>query len=1204
MALEAVVTGIGKVLQKIFGSRNERLVRAHRQVAQQVTEWETRLESLSDEEIPAKTEEFRRRIAGGETLEQILPEAFALVRMAATRTIGLRPYDVQLIGGLVLNESNIAEMVTGEGKTLVAVLPNYLRALVGKVHLVTVNDYLVRVGTEWMRPVYEMLGLTVGCIQTPMGPSERIPEYECDITYGTNNEFGFDYLRDNMKTSAAEQAQGSLDFVIVDEVDSVLVDEARTPLIISGPAFESPRKFADADQLSRKLRRPKRFNVPDTAPDHDPDADFTVMEKEHQCSLTERGQKRAIELAGISSTAEFQQKGWDHLLNQALKAHYLYRLDKEYVVKDDEVIIVDEFTGRLMPGRQWSDGLHQAVEAKEGITIKEETQTLATITFQNFFRLYESLAGMTGTAITEAEEFYKIYKLDVVAIPTNRPLNRVSHPDTVFLTGKEKFKAIVDEVHEFSERGRPVLVGTIAIETSEMLSNQLMRSHGVEHEVLSARYHQKEAEIVAKAGHQHEDRRGARCGNVTIATNMAGRGTDIKLGDGVVYEKCHGPWDVSQQDRPDDIGNKCCINCPEYDGTCAHCFKPKLDPAFPAKGRNECRENPPCGLHIVGTERHESRRIDNQLRGRAGRQGDPGSSRFFLSLEDDLMRVFARDWVGGILRRLGMEEGMALEHGFLSRGIERAQRKVEEHNFSIRKNLIEYDEVMDSQRKVFYGRRQGILEAETLRPVVWDILVEALDKALDNLLRPEYAAECIAEWARRTLEVNVGAGRLQGRQASDIENYLKDRAADEARNRVAETIGDFTIEPEFDDAGPDTVAVEAAPEIDYRAMARWARDSLGTEVSDRDLQQMDLDDAIEQLQDAAVAHVQAIDCSMLTDYLDEDYPFRVLQELLQTKFDFHVPTSELRRQAEGDIRQWLLQRLAEVYDRKEHQYPIEHAIEDSLNPELGAGAFDYDRLAGWASWYYCTRVEAADLKRDTFDDVRDRLLEIADEAKASDALARTVHKGLVGYAETDDATLGERAVPAVREWAAEHLGVELTPEELADIPRSALEPMLVGRAIRARRGDMNALERYLLLQVHDTSWKDHLYAMDHLRSDVGLRGYAQKDPKMEYKREGLEMFEQMLDGIADKFTDLFFKARWVQREALNRIWSGQNATHEELTPAIAKFEQQREAALENLQQQSAERPKPIVRSQAKVGRNDPCPCGSGKKYKKCCGRNG
>jgi preprotein translocase subunit SecA len=1194
MALEGLTAAVGAVLRKVFGSRNDRLVRAYARIADESILWDEKFANFQDEDFPKKTEEFRQRLKAGETLGDILPEAFALVRLAAEQAIGLRPYKVQLIGGQVLADGKIAEMVTGEGKTLVSVLPNYLQALAGHAHLVTVNDYLVRRDALWMGPIYQKLGLTVGFIQTPMDPAERIPQYSCDLTYGTNNEFGFDYLRDNMKMSREEQVQGDLNFVIVDEVDSVLIDEARTPLIISGPAFESTQDYARADEVVRKLKA---------------GTDFEIKEKEHTCALNDRGVKKAEGLVGVGSFYIAGNMHWPHKIEQALRAHFLYRRDKEYVVQGDEVIIVDEFTGRLMPGRQWSDGLHQAVEAKEGIRIKEETQTLATITFQNFFRLYRRLAGMTGTAMTEAEEFNKIYKLETVAIPTNRPLDRVSHPDVVFMTVREKFKAIVDEIHEFSERGRPVLVGTISIENSEKLSNALSRSYGIEHEVLSAKHHQREAEIVAQAGQRHVDRAGKECGNVTIATNMAGRGTDIKLGAGVVYANCHGPWDVQRQSRPDDFGNKCCIFCPEYDGVCAHCFKPQKDPAFPKRGRTECREDPPCGLHIVGTERHESRRIDNQLRGRSGRQGDPGSSRFFLSLEDDLMRVFAKDWVTSVLKRLGMEEGMALEHNFLSRGIENAQKKVEEHNFHIRKNLLDYDEVMDKQRKVFYGRRQDILNAGSLRPTVWEILTENVQEMLDNLMGPDYRYDCVAEWARRTFEVTVKTSALRGRTVEDLDIYLKDRAIDDARSRVSETIGEFyessgDDDEEMESEEPSEVESEdEPPEVDYRGLTAWARDRLGVAVNERDLRNMSNEDIDTMLQEAAAKKVQETDCSAIKQYLDEDYPLQVLTAWLKTKFELQVAVEELRNRPAAEIEQRIMGYLTHLYDQKEREYPITYAIDRALNAHQVAGTFDFAGLARWASWYYAVPVTEEEVHLTNFEETRQHLLQVAERAEKEQALAAAIARGLARYLSSDEASATDHNLPAIRTWAAETLGVELRPDELRDLPRGKLAEMLLGRARAVRRMDMNNLERYLLLQVYDTSWKDHLYIMDHLKSGVGLRGYAQVDPKIEYKREGLKQFEQMLAGINEKFADLFFKARWVQREALNRIWSGQSAEHEELAPGMALFDEQKQAAMEALKQQTAEKPKPIVRTAARVGRNDPCPCGSGKKFKKCCGTN-
>ncbi|MCX5656427.1 MAG: preprotein translocase subunit SecA [Planctomycetota bacterium] len=847
MGLEVVTEYIGKAVAAVFGSRNQRLVRAYRQKVALVSAMELEMQALSDEQLLDRARQMRGRIAPavarldegfsredfddpklkgeyrerlGAILDPILPEAFAAAREAAKRTIwlgyeeappdyhpevqdrvrkamrgeaslidpatrkpielfglyGMRPYDAQIIGAMTLNDGRIAELATGEGKTLVASLAAYLNTLTGHpVHVVSVNDYLVRRDCNWNRPIFRRLGLTVGAIQANMDSPDRQVQYSCDITYGTNNEFGFDYLRDNMKISRAEQVQGELAYAIVDECDSVLVDEARTPLIISGPAFESTDKYARADAVARQLKAER---------------DFLVKEKEHQCPLTEEGTRRAEELIGAGSFYVAGNMDWPHLIDQSLRAHNLYRRDKEYVVKGDEVIIVDEFTGRLMPGRQWSDGLHQAVEAKERIRIKEETQTLATITLQNFFRMYKKLSGMTGTAMTEAAEFDKIYQLEVVAIPTNRPLSRIEHPDVVYRIDKEKYEALVEEIKEYHDRGRPVLVGTTSIENSERLSHMLERTYGIPHEVLNAKFHEKEAEIVAKAGQRYVGPDGKEMGNVTIATNMAGRGTDIKLGPGVVWTNCFGPWDVAKQVIPSDFGNKCCVGCHEYapKTRCAHCFKPKIDPDFPERGKNECVENPPCGLHVVGTERHEARRIDNQLRGRAGRQGDPGTSRFFLSLEDDLMRIFARDWVSGALQKLGMEEGMALEHRWLSRGIENAQKKVEERNFDIRKHLLEYDEVMDRQRKIFYGRRQNILESDDLRSFVWELLTDSIERACDSYLSPAYSYETVAEWARRNLAVQVDAGQLGEKSADELADVLMDLAQQAARDAVVETL--------------------------------------------------------------------------------------------------------------------------------------------------------------------------------------------------------------------------------------------------------------------------------------------------------------------------------------------------------------------------------------------------------------------------------
>jgi len=1389
MALEAVAELFGKVAQALFGSRNERLVRGYLERVEAINALEPEMHALTDEALRAKTDTFRRRVAEGETLDDLLPEAFAVAREAAARTVWLgpeqwsqilaearwvqaagfvgkagalgrpgvrpdeaveaedvrriaallkdanrpdpfgtghdclarilaevlsarfytdwlpcrpevlaacdseaefvlrtagaqkrlidprrervpepilerllvaknpadwvgyaeapadyhaptqelvrqamrgqarlldpetgepidrhglysmRPYDVQLVAAMVLHEGKIAELATGEGKTLVATVAVYLNALSGRpVHVVSVNDFLVRRDCEWMRPVFRRLGLTVGAIQSDMDPYDRQIRYACDITYGTNNEFGFDYLRDNMKTSVHEQVQGPLAYAIVDECDSVLIDEARTPLIISGPAFESTDKYAKADAVAKQLR---------------PGRDFEIKEKEHQCPLAEAGVSRAEELVGVGSFYVAGNMDWPHLIDQALRAHYLYKRDKDYVVRGSDVIIVDEFTGRLMPGRQWSDGLHQAVEAKEGITIKEETQTLATITLQNYFRMYDKLAGMTGTAMTEAAEFDKIYTLEVVAVPTNRPLSRVEHADVIFRTTKEKYQAIVDEIKAYYEAGRPVLVGTTTVESSEHLSNLLERTYGIPHEVLNAKFHEKESQIVAKAGRRHVGPDGKEKGNVTVATEMAGRGTDIKLGDGVVNPTCFGPWDIEKQQIPSDFGYKCCVGCPEYDPktNCAHCFKPKVDPAFPTRGRTECIANPPCGLHVIGTDRHEARRVDNQLRGRTGRQGDPGSSRFYLSFQDDLLRIFATDWVSGALEKFGMEEGMALEHKWLTRGIQNAQKKVEQRNFDIRKHLLEYDEVMDQQRTIFYGRRQQILESDDLRDFVWDVLVESVEATCDSYLSADYSLETAAEWARRTLGAQVDASGLQGRPADELPHFLKDQARQAARESIAQTLGEFVPdEADFADEADDE-----PPEPDLAGLVAWANSFLGIEVAEKDLRGMASDDIADRLGQAADDHIDAIDTSPVAAVLEESYRLGALADWANTKFDMGLAASDFEGLDRDGAEQRLLGRLETLYKDKERSYPVEFAIEEYLSPQVGRGSQDFEGLAAWATRLYLTEVSADDLRNRDPLVVRDRLLAIAREFEASDRLHQTVASAVAEHLPAGDLTEEHVWQPLAR-WAGDVMAIEVTPRQLCQAaapaaapsaddgagdtppkdPRETATAFLLGKARSERRSRMTELERYILLQVHDTSWKDHLLVMDHLKSSVGLRGYAQKNPLIEYKKEGLESFERMLDSTREKFTDLFFKARWVRQDALARIWAGQESRH---AVAESAYEAQRQAALDMTQRsqmaaEGHEAVKTIVRDQPKVGRNDPCPCGSGKKYKKCCGRRG
>src|SRR5438445_9336572 len=726
---------IDAILKKIFGTKHERDVKRMMPVVAEINALEPAIQALDDAALRGKTDELRKRLADGAEIEDVLPEAFAVCRQAARRSVGMRHFDVQLIGGMVLHNGTIAEMATGEGKTLVATLPAYLNALTGKgVHIVTVNDYLAKRDAQWMGPLYHALALSVGVIQheasftydpayttpdirmTALRPIDRRTAYLCDITYGTNNEFGFDYLRDNMRFSLEELVQRELHYAIVDEVDSILIDEARTPLIISGPAEESTELYYKIDRIIPKLKRAATIVEGKLSEiEEEREGDFIVDEKSKAVALTEAGIASCERLLTVDNLYDPNNIDVLHHIQQALRAHALYKRDVDYVVKDGQVIIVDEFTGRMMPGRRWSDGLHQAVEAKEAVRIERENQTLATITFQNYFRMYDKLAGMTGTAETEAEEFAKIYKLDVVVIPTNRPLTRVNNPDDVYKTEREKFNAVVEDIIERHGRGQPVLVGTISIEKSERLST-LLKKRGVRHEVLNAKYHEREAEIVAQAGRQSA---------VTIATNMAGRGTDILLGG-----------------NPDFLSKELLR-------------KKGLDPATaPADARQAAlvearRITDPehekvvgtGGLHIVGTERHESRRIDNQLRGRSGRQGDPGSSRFYLSLEDDLLRIFGSQRIQRIMDRLGMEEGEPIEHKLVTRAIATAQKRVENHNFEIRKHLLEYDDVMNKQREIVYGMRRQILDGanqtDTIAEWIEDLAPVTLDSFAGPAVHPE-----------------------------------------------------------------------------------------------------------------------------------------------------------------------------------------------------------------------------------------------------------------------------------------------------------------------------------------------------------------------------------------------------------------------------------------------------------------------------------
>ncbi|MHC5089008.1 MAG: preprotein translocase subunit SecA, partial [Planctomycetota bacterium] len=1023
-----------------------------------------------------------------------------------------------------------------------------------KVHLITVNDYLAKRDAEWMRPVYEALGMTVGAIQADMDTSgdERRAMYGCDITYGTNNEFGFDYLRDNMKTSLAQMAQGPLEYAIIDEVDSILIDEARTPLIISGPAQDDVTRYKKADNVSRQLMslqasythlkksidtaertvanaqgelseakkakdgdRAKKAQkvIDETQSQMDSDqaklesmTEYYEIEQDRKAvHLTHEGIGAAQEIAGIGSFFTGSNMEWPHMLEQSLRAHVTFEKEKDYVVMDGKIIIVDEFTGRLMHGRQWSDGLHQAVEAKENVQVKEETQTLATITLQNFFKLYGQLAGMTGTAATEADEFMNIYQLEVVVIPTNRPCVRDDREDFIFKTMKEKFNAIVEDIHTESTAGRPVLVGTVSIEKSEALSQALTRRYGIEHEVLNAKQHAREAVIVEKAGHQHEARDGSMRGNVTIATNMAGRGTDIKLGDGVA-----------------DLG----------------------------------------GLHILGTERHESRRIDNQLRGRAGRQGDAGSSVFFLSFDDDLMRIFAPDVTVKLLSFIGWEEGMPIQHGRISKGIEKAQTKVEERNFESRKSLLEYDEVMDFQRKYFYGSRRKVIEGRDLKATIQQMIEDMINGACENILAKDYPFRCIAEWARGEFGVELEAKRLTGMDVEQIDELIKDLARKNVSNEISVALGEYL--EDYDD--PKTWKIEA--------LVKWAMSAFSVSLSAGKIRHMTADEIEETLIAAACEQVDKKDTDRLVEFLKEDYSLRMFAQWATSKFDMELKTSELEELTTAQLREKLTDTVQEKYNRREVEYPVEFAM-NMVFGRVEPNVYAFEAMADWAKKKYEATLTAEEIQNAKPADIHAQLL----------AMSESWNNGrLTG--EIED-RIKSAAAEELAAWAKTRFEAELDVEQLGK-PEQA-KTLLTGAGKDFLRKELTDLERYVLLQIYDQAWKDHLYAMDHLKESVMLRAYAEKDPKIEYKHEGHRMFNEMLEGIEDKVTDIIFRVRLEAGQRSKSVYNVSETQHAD----VNQFEMAQRQRAAAQAPQGERKTKQIKLDQPKVGRNDPCPCGSG-----------
>ena len=1217
--LSGVAGGVGRSVERgltsLFGSSNARYVRRLQTKVDAINAAEPKYRAMTDAELKRQTADFRHRLAQGATLDDLLVEAFAVCREASRRYIGLRHYDVQLIGGMVLHRGAIAEMSTGEGKTLVATLPAYLNALEGKgVHVVTVNPYLARRDMEWMGPIYMGLGLSVGAIYPEMDPAERVRAYQCDITYGTNNEFGFDYLRDNMKPAArdderypvqARQVQGLLNFAIVDEVDNILIDEARTPLIISGPAHDDVTRYVKADRIARELKR---------------DVHFEVKEKEHSAHLTDEGVRHAEKLAGVESFYTAGNMDWPHLIDNALKAHHLYKRDVNYVVQQGEVIIVDEFTGRLMVGRQWSDGLHQAVEAKEGVTVKKETQTYATVTIQNFFKLYRKISGMTGTAMTEAAEFWKIYKLDVVNIPTNKPVRRRDHPDVIFRSEKEKYEALANEIErvhkwdvvalknrevvgEISEetadritirpqdskqretldkrevaevhrRGRPILVGTVSIEKSERLS-ELLNRRGVAHQVLNAKHHQREAEIIAQAG---------RKGAVTIATNMAGRGTDIILGG--------NPETMAWARLQDKYPTRLEVPREEWDALVA-----EIEQRERMKPEGE-EVRGLGGLVVLGTERHEARRIDLQLRGRCGRQGDPGESRFFLSLEDDLMRIFAGEWVKNMLTRLGMQDGEAIESRMVTRRIEGAQKKVEERNFEIRKNLLEYDEVMDEQRKRVYRFRQDILDGVNCKSRILDMIEAQVDRFLNDFLDRDYGAATYAKWAGSRLGIELEARDFRGLDAREAEIRAKDEALRLSESHVLDALEENLPE----DADQD--------EWNWEALAKLANSRWGLHLTDRELKKVGREQLSEFLLEKARLAIEAHDLSEGGHVLEPDFGLKSACAWVQHKFGIPLGVDEIRDRDRPAVRALVLGKTRAMYDQKELEYPVLAGLYHFTTRD-GQGHKRYDReaLVAWAGQRFGAHLNLDDLRNKDRDDVRQLLVEASRQAnaEADRAVAEGRRRVAALAAQCDAAALanpnspaGRAALEPLAQWLSEQVGRAIAPERLAEESVERLGNRVENLLEDRYRPEMRSMERSLVLQILDAAWKDHLLAMDHLRSSVGLRAVGQIDPKVEYRREGMRIYDRMWLSVGEQVTDLVFRIEQLDESFVGSTWAAGTASHESPPSVTEAGETDMQSAAR--QSEAGGKVEPIRNRAEHVGRNDPCPCGSGKKYKQCCMR--
>ncbi len=1270
---------VGPIINKLFGSRNERFVKRYTTRVDQISAQESDIRSLTDEQIRAKTVDFRERFKQGESAGDLLIDAFAVAREAMDRAVGIRnifdpkhreafpadqlpanikalydqtlakidaaqdrapegdllggeepvpawqwidipleiydavrelfpesrppfrarPFDVQLIGGVVLYQGRVAEMKTGEGKTIVAPLAAYLASIEGfKVHVVTVNDYLVQRDRDWTFPYFHALGLTIGAIHPSHMQSEDIKRrmYECDLVYGTTAEFGFDYMRDNMKRSVDQQVQRVREYAIVDEVDSILIDEARTPLIISGPAHEDQPRYELADNLAKQLveiQKPwtdadknvdqcknlikgtegdirnarekeavpalqkkledanKQLPILQEARDQFVQY-FEIEEERKTVHLTHRGTDEAQKQAGVGSFYVGENTDVPHLLEQALRAHAVYVKDKDYVIlpvpdqqtgqTDMSIVIVDPNTGRPMYGRQWSDGLHQSIEAKEGVKVKQETQTVASITIQNFFKMYKKLAGMTGTADTEAQELHDIYGLDVVVIPTNVPVIREDHDDVVYLTEKDKWEAIVDEIKAFHDTGRPVLVGTTSVEKSEMLAKMLSKKYNINHNVLNAKQHEREANIVESAGH---------LGAVMIATNMAGRGTDIKLSK-LSREQLREHWlkrsiaprELSVEDdettlrakvfakvAPTELGmNKRDVEqmSPDEIGLAllrhwAVKYTWLEEKKTQSMSADECRTaldeqgrftlhriswtesiEQLGGLHVIGTERHESRRIDNQLRGRCGRQGDQGSSRFFVALDDDLMRMFAGDTTTRILSRLGMKEGDAIEHPILSKSIVRAQRKVEERNFHGRKNILEYDEVMEHQRQDFYAQRQRALEGRDLREMIFDFVEAAAVNAVGRFLDKDYFAECVAEFAREKLNCSIPIDRLRGKDAEDMDRLIRREAVDDARHEIDVTIGEYLAE------GSEPV------DQDLAGFSRWAEDRFAVEIKAADVHEHSTAEIKAQLLNAASQQIDGADLEGIDQFLAENYgPLQLckwLEHSLIVKLD---PEKVAEKETHEEIVDLVLDKVRDAYDKREAEYPVDFQMQMTMarmrqSPEQ-AGAY----LVEWVNKRYGLEWEDSILRTKMPQQIQDDLVRAQKQYIESGKLEQAI----------DAAVACKTSEQLVAHFKTEY-DIEL-PHWVLRLQGEDREAQVRARVEGILRAELVQFERFVLLEVFDPAWKDHLYQMDQLRDTIGFRAFSQQDPRIEYKREGARMYQQLLETMRDRITEYLFRLRVV-----------------------------------------------------------------------------